>query len=82
MDVRAVMASLAALLRWHQETRTPLSAWEKREATLMITRSDNDAATALWNRAGLRSLRRFLSLAGWCTGSCGRRGPSPGAARG
>src|SRR5579863_3731774 len=33
--VKAII--LAALLRWHQETRTPLSAWEKSEATLMIT---------------------------------------------
>ena len=45
--VKAII--LAALLRWHQETGPPLSDWEKDEATLMITQSDNDAATDLWN---------------------------------
>ena len=59
--VKAVI--LAALLRWHQETRTPLSPWEKGEAALMITRSDNDAASDLWNWVGQRRLQRFLSLA-------------------
>jgi beta-lactamase class A len=54
---------LAALLCWHQETGTPLSPWEKDEATLMITQSDNDAATDLWNEVGIRSLQRFLNLA-------------------
>jgi beta-lactamase class A len=59
--VKAVI--LAALLRWHQETRTPLSPWEKGEATLMITRSDNGAASGLWNWVGPRRLQRFLRLA-------------------
>jgi beta-lactamase class A len=54
---------LAALLRWHQETRTPLSAWERYEATLMITQSDDDAATALWYEVGMSRLRHFLTLA-------------------
>jgi len=54
---------LAALLRWHQETKRPLSAREQRLATLMITQSDNDAATALWNEVGLARLQHFLDLA-------------------
>jgi len=54
---------LAALLRWHQETGRPLSDREKHLATLMITRSDNDAATALWNEVGLARLQHFLDLA-------------------
>jgi beta-lactamase class A len=54
---------LAALLRWHQETQRPLSAREQRLATLMITQSDNDAATALWNEVGLARLQHFLDLA-------------------
>jgi beta-lactamase class A len=54
---------LGALLRWHQETGQPLSAGEKNEATLMITESDNDAATALWNEVGLTRLQQFLDLA-------------------
>jgi hypothetical protein len=60
--VKAII--MAALLRWHQQTGTPLSAWEKSEATLMITQSDNDAATALWDELGMSSLQHFLSLAG------------------
>ena len=59
--VKAII--LAALLRWHQETREPLSANEKHLATLMITESDNDAATDLWNELGMTRLRHFLDLA-------------------
>lgn len=55
--------TLAALLRWHQETGTPLSSWEDHEATLMITQSDNDAATDLWDEIGLSRLQHFLDLA-------------------
>jgi beta-lactamase class A len=57
------MIILAALLRWHQETGTPLSDDEKYLATLMITQSDNDATTALWNEVGLDQMQRFLDLA-------------------
>jgi hypothetical protein len=60
--VKAII--MAALLRWHQETKTPLSAWEKSEATLMITQSDNDAATDLWDELGMDNLQHFLNLAG------------------
>ena len=49
--VKAII--MAALLRWHQQTGTPLSAWEKSEATQMITQSDNDAATDLWDEVGM-----------------------------
>jgi hypothetical protein len=59
--VKAII--LAALLRLHQQTGTPLSSWENDEATLMITQSDNDAATDLWDEVGMRSLQRFLDLA-------------------
>jgi beta-lactamase class A len=59
--VKAII--LGALLRWHQETGQSLSAWEKAEATLMITQSDNDAATALWNEVGMSRLQHFLDLA-------------------
>jgi beta-lactamase class A len=54
---------LAALLRWHQETRKPLTAKEQRLATLMITQSDNDAASALWAEVGHARLQHFLDLA-------------------
>jgi hypothetical protein len=59
--VKAII--LAALLRWHQETGEPLSANEKYLATLMITQSDNGAATALWNELGMGRLQHFLDLA-------------------
>jgi beta-lactamase class A len=59
--VKAII--LAALLRWHQEAGEPLSPREEREATLMITQSDNDAATFLWDEVGPGRLRRFLDLA-------------------
>jgi hypothetical protein len=59
--VKAII--LAALLRWHQETEEPLSVNEKYLATLMITESDNDAATDLWDELGLTRLQRFLDLA-------------------
>jgi beta-lactamase class A len=54
---------LAALLRWHQETGKPLSSSEKSLATAMITESDNNAASALWNEVGRARLRHFLGLA-------------------
>jgi beta-lactamase class A len=65
MDSASIVKTiiLAALLRWHQETGKPLSSWEKSEATLMITQSDNDAATALWDEVGLTRLQQFLDLA-------------------
>jgi len=59
--VKAII--LAALLRWHQETGRPLSATEKERARLMITQSDNAAATALWDEVGMSRLRHFLDLA-------------------
>ncbi len=59
--VKAII--LAALLRWHQETDTPLSSTEKSLATLMITQSDNDAATDLWDELGMNRLQHFLDLA-------------------
>ena len=55
---------LATLLRWHQETGTPLSSWQQGQATLMITQSDNDAATDLWNEVGMSRLQHFLNVAG------------------
>ena len=55
---------LAALLRWHQETGQPLSSGERDLATLMITESDNDAATDLWNELGMDQIQDFLGLGG------------------
>lgn len=55
---------LAALLRWHQETGRPLSEEEQELATQMITQSDNDAASDLWDELGSARIQHFLDLAG------------------
>src|ERR1700735_2645668 len=54
---------LAALLYWRQRTHTSLTSTEKREATLMIEYSDNDAATYLWNDVGHARLNQFVKAA-------------------
>ncbi len=54
---------LAALLRKAQEQHRQLTASEKSLAWLMITQSDNDAATALWNDVGIPGMQHFLNLA-------------------
>jgi hypothetical protein len=54
---------LAALLLMAQDQHRWLTAWERNEAWLMITRSDNSAATALWNHVGLTRLQHFLNRA-------------------
>src|SRR5215471_8467496 len=51
---------LAALLRKAEAQRRTLTAHEKSLATLMITQSDNTAATKLWNDTGRYRLQRFL----------------------
>ena len=54
---------LAALLLKAQDEHRRLDAWEKNEAWLMITESDNAAASALWAHVGLVSLQHFLNRA-------------------
>jgi hypothetical protein len=54
---------LGALLRMAQQQGRQLTATEKSRAWLMITQSNNDAATALWNEVGMRRMQHFLNLA-------------------
>jgi len=54
---------LAALLLMAQEQHRWLTSWEQNMARLMITQSDNAAATALWNHVGLTRLQHFLNRA-------------------
>jgi len=54
---------LAALLLMAQDEHRWLTSWERNEAWLMITQSDNAAATALWNHVGLTRLQHFLNRA-------------------
>lgn len=53
---------LGALLRKAQEQNRSLTKNEKRLAWLMITQSNNDAATALWNDVGFSHMQHFLNL--------------------
>lgn len=55
---------LAALLRRTMEAHRPLTARESRLATAMITKSDNEATSALWRQIGPAGIQHFLTLAG------------------
>ena len=55
---------LGTLLREAETQHRKLTASEVRLATAMITRSDNDAASALWAHVGRGRLRYFLGRAG------------------
>ncbi len=55
---------LAALLLKANDQHRNLTSRERDLAWLMITESDNNAATALWNDVGMRSLQHFLNVAG------------------
>ncbi|MGN6794555.1 MAG: serine hydrolase [Streptosporangiaceae bacterium] len=54
---------LGALLRMAQEQGRHLTRTERSRAWLMITQSNNDAATDLWNEVGMRRMQHFLNLA-------------------
>ena len=54
---------LGALLRKAEDQRRSLTRAEANLATAMITRSDNDAASALWAELGRHDLQHFLNLA-------------------
>ena len=54
---------LAALLRKKMEEHTSLTGSERKLATEMITESDNDAASDLWDDVGRAGLEHFLDLA-------------------
>jgi beta-lactamase class A len=55
---------LGALLRKALDQHRYLTGAEDMQATAMITRSDNDAASALWAELGPRYIHHFLNLAG------------------
>ncbi|MFP3966938.1 serine hydrolase [Actinomadura fulvescens] len=55
---------LGAVLRRAIEQKRLLNKTEKSLAYKMITRSDNDAASALWRSVGRARMQRFLKLAG------------------
>jgi beta-lactamase class A len=55
---------LGALLRKALDQHRYLTNTEAAQASAMITRSDNNAASALWAKLGRSYLRHFLNLAG------------------
>ncbi|WP_351235391.1 serine hydrolase [Streptomyces sp. NPDC002133] len=55
---------LAALLRTSMEEHRSLTPREAALSTAMITKSDNDATSALWRQIGHKGIQRFLTLAG------------------
>ncbi|MFG2889023.1 serine hydrolase [Streptomyces sp. NPDC048248] len=55
---------LGALLRQADEAHRKLTPKEVELTTAMITKSDNDATSALWRQIGEDGIKRFLSLAG------------------
>ena len=59
--VKAII--LSALLRKADSQHRGLSSKERSEAWSMITVSDNNAATYLWNDVGMSALQHFLNLA-------------------
>jgi beta-lactamase class A len=65
---------LAALLRRAEDQHRFLTGIEAAWARAMITRSDNDAASALWAELGPDYLRHFLKLAGMAHTSLGPGG--------
>lgn len=65
---------LAALLRKAHEQGRSLTSKERTEAWYMITQSDNNAATYLWNDVGMSWLQHFLNLAKMTHTILGRSG--------
>lgn len=55
---------MAAVLRRAQEGHRALTSWETSNLHLMITQSDNTAATNLWNSIGRARFNAYLELAG------------------
>lgn len=55
---------LGTLLLQAKEAKRALTAREVSLSTAMITKSDNDATTALWKQLGVARIKRFLTLAG------------------
>ncbi|WP_326633221.1 MULTISPECIES: serine hydrolase [unclassified Streptomyces] len=54
---------LGALLRQAEEAHRKLTPQEVKLTTAMITKSDNDATSALWHQIGSAGFEKFLALA-------------------
>jgi hypothetical protein len=60
----AIKATIISALIYKKHGVSHLTSAQRALAWLMITQSDNDAATSLWFEVGLSSLKRFLAAAG------------------
>jgi beta-lactamase class A len=60
----AIKVTIISALLLKEHGYSHLTAAQRHLAWLMITESDNDAATALWNDVGMRGMQRFLNKAG------------------
>jgi hypothetical protein len=58
-----IKATIISALLLKEGGVSHLSAQQHTLAWQMITQSDNDAATALWNETGIRGMQRFLNRA-------------------
>jgi beta-lactamase class A len=59
-----VKVSIISALLLKEGGISHLTAAQHNLAWLMITQSDNDAATALWNEVGMAGMQHFLTIAG------------------
>jgi beta-lactamase class A len=59
-----IKATIISALLLKQHGPSHLTKAQRSLAWLMITQSDNDAATDLWNEVGMRDMQRFLDKAG------------------
>jgi beta-lactamase class A len=59
-----IKASIISALLLKEHGPSHLSKAQRNLAWLMITQSDNDAATDLWNEVGMTDMQRFLNKAG------------------
>jgi beta-lactamase class A len=60
----AIKATIISALLLADHGPSHLTSAQKNLAWLMITQSDNNAATALWNEVGISGMQRFLDRAG------------------
>jgi beta-lactamase class A len=64
ISASTIKATIISALLWKKGGPDNLTSTERSLAWNMITLSDNDAATALWNDVGMTAMQQFLNKAG------------------